>query len=385
VTTAGLLVRSAWRRPARVIGTLAGVAVAVAAFGFLRTAIRAYHAGVDAAAKERLVVRSRASLAQRLPIAHKEKIARVPGVTHVAAADWFGGVYIDKKNFFLSLAVDPDPFLKVFPEYLLSDEEKRAFLADRAGCIVGDKLARKYGWELGTRITLQGNMFPGDWTYTVRGIYRPRDPSTIATQLFFHWQLLDERVEPERHGEALAFFVGVDDPARAAEIAQAIDASFGESEIQTLSESERSFQLTFISMAGMVLDVLRAICALLLVVITLVMAGAIATSVRERTSELAVMRTLGFGRGRLAILIAAESALIAGCGGLVGVLFAEGLVRSFAAFMDKNMGSFFPIFVLEPATAYWMMGAALALGLTAALIPAWRAFRINVAQALRRA
>jgi putative ABC transport system permease protein len=385
LTHAGLLVRSAWRRPARAIGTMAGVAVAVAAFGFLRTAIRAYHAGVDASAKERLVVRSRASMAQRLPIAHGQKIARVPGVTRVAAADWFGGVYIDKKNFFLSLAVDAEPFLALFPEYLLSDQEKRDFLADRSGCIVGDKLARKYGWQPGTRVTLQGNMFPGDWTFTVRGVYRPRDASTIATQFFFHWAFLDERVGPEQHGEALAFFAGVDDSARAAEIAQAIDASFGESEIATLSESERSFQLTFISMAGMVLDVLRAICALLLVVITLVMAGAIATSVRERTSELAVMRTLGFGRGRLAALVAGEAALIAGLGGLIGLGFAELLVRSFSAFMDRSIGYFFPIFVLERDTALWVVAAALSLGLLAALVPAWRAFRLDVAQALRRA
>ncbi len=377
--------RSAWRRPARVLGTLAGVAVAVAAFGFLRTAILAYHAGVDASARERLVVRSRASMGQRLPIAPRDKIAQVPGVTRLSAADRFSGTYIDKKNFFLSLAVDPEPFLALFPEYLLSDTERRDFLADRSGCIVGDKLARKYGWTLGTRITLQGNMFPGDWTFTVRGIYRPRDASTMATQFFFHWQLLDERVGPEQHGEALAFFAGVDDPNRAAEIAQAIDARFGESDIATLTESERAFQLTFISMAGMVLDVLRAICALLLVVITLVMAGAIATSVRERTSELAVMRTLGFGRARLAALIAAEGALIAGAGGLLGLAFAELLVRSFSSAMDKSIGYFFPIFVLERTTIFMMLGAALALGLLASLVPAWRTFRINVAQALRRA
>src|SRR6478736_5581066 len=238
MTLVGLATRNALARRTRFLLTILGVAVTVATLGFLRTVIDAYYAGVDSAARERLVVRNAASLAVRLPIAYREKIAAVDGVTAVSPADWFGGIYIDEKNYFPQIAVDPEPFFTLFPEYLLSDEERQAWKADRAGAIVGYKLARRYGWQVGQVITLKGTLFPGEWPLTIRGIYKPRDPSTIATNLFLQWAYVDARSPPTQQGEALAYYVAVKDPAASAQVAAAIDERFRGGAAETLSESE---------------------------------------------------------------------------------------------------------------------------------------------------
>jgi putative ABC transport system permease protein len=384
VSLLALVWKNTWARRGRVLLTLFGVAVAVAAFGFLRTTVRAYHAGVDAAASDRLVVRNRASLAVRMPIAHGARIAAVPGVTRVAAADWFGGVYKDEKHFFASLAVDAEPFLALFPEYLLDDDERAAFLADPAGAVVGEKLAQLYGWQRGSRVTLRGTMFPGDFAFTVRGVYRPRDPATLPAMFLFHWRYLDEQAPEERKGETLAFFAGVADPARSAEVAHAIDERFRGAEVETLSESEKSFHLTFISMASMVLVLLRGVAAFMLLVVVLVLGGAIGTAVRERTGELAVMKALGFSRRTLVFLVAAEAGLLGLLGGLAGSGLALVATRLFARFMDRNLGAFFPIFALEPRTVAYMIGGALGLAVLAALVPVGRVLGLRVADALRR-
>jgi putative ABC transport system permease protein len=384
MTLASLAARRALASPARAALTVLGVAVATASFGFLETAVSAYYAGVSASARDRLVTRNAASLAVPLPIAWRERIARVPGVTHVAAADWFGGVYRDEKNYFINLAVDAEPFLALFPEYLLDDDQRRAFLADPAGCVVGDKLARKYGWRPGDRVTLRGTLFPGDWTFTIRGIYRPRDRSTIATQMFFHIRYVDENSAPELRGHALVYFVGVADAARSAETVEAIDATFRGDAVETLTESEKSFQLTFISMAGTVLGVLRAVSGVVLAILALILGSAIATSVRERTAEVAVMRALGFRGDVLALMVAVESAAMGLAGGGLGVAMAALLIRAFALFVDRNLGAFFPIFALDLSTVAAMLGAALGIAIAAALPPALRVARFPVAAALRR-
>jgi putative ABC transport system permease protein len=370
------------RAKMRVGLTILGVAVAVAAFGFLRTALDAYLAGVDAAAEDRLVVRNRASLALPLPWAMHDQIARLPGVRKVAAADWFGGVYIDERNYFAQLAVEGDAFFDLFPEFLLSADERTAFKEDRMGAIVGDKLARKYGWKAGDRVTLRGTLFPGDWTFTIRGVYRPRDASTIATQMLVHIETV--RSDEETRGKALVYFVGVSDAARSAEVARAIDARFAGGEVETLSESERSFQLTFVSMAGGVMRVLELISGFVLLVVGLVLASTIASSVRERTTELAVMKALGFRSGVVAALVAAESALTGALGGALGLGLSVLLVHIFRASIDRELGTFFPIFHLSPSTMAAMVAAGLLLGLLAALPPAWRALQLPVAAALRR-
>ncbi len=371
------------RQRMRAALTIVGVAVAVAAFGFLRTALDAYRAGVDAASADRLVVRNRASLALPLPLGMRDKIAALPGVRGVAAADWFGGVYLDERNYFAQLAVDAAPFLQLFPEYLLSEEEKAAWLADPMGAVVGEKLARKYGWRAGDRVALRGTLFPGDWRFTIRGVYRARDASTIATQMFVHERTVRDSDDDTR-GKTLVYFVGLSDAARSAEVAAAIDARFAGSDVETLSESERSFQLTFVSMAGGVMNVLELISGFVLLIVALVLASTIAASVRERTTALAVLKAIGFRSRVVAALVAAESALTGLCGGALGLLLSVGLVRLFRVTIDRELGTFFPIFRLAPSTMAQMVGAGLALGLLASLPPALRALKLSVAASLRR-
>jgi putative ABC transport system permease protein len=371
-----LTLRNAFAARTRALLTVAGVAIASAAFGFLRTTVQAYHAGVTAASQDRLVVRNAASITERMPIAYRARIASVEGVGRVATGDLFGGIYKDPKNFFISLAVDAEDFLAVYPEFLISAEERAAWIADRSGCIVGDKLTRLFGWKLGDRITLKGTFFPGEWSMTIRGIYHPRDPSTLATWLLLH----HARVDTQQAG---VFLVGAG-AASASRVAAAIDARLADGPVATRTESEKSFQMMFIDMAGQVLTILRTVAALMLLILALVLANAMATAVRERTSELAVMKALGFRARRLALMVAVEGALLGALGGALGLALCVMLVRSFAAFMDRNLGAFFPIFVLRTQTVVELIGGAIAIGLIASALPAWRAARIAVAQALRR-
>lgn len=383
MTWAGVVVRNALAARARVALTIVGVALAAATFGFLRTAIDAYYAGVDAAARDRLVVRHASSMGLRLPVAYGARIAAVDGVQRVAAVDFFGGIYKEPKYYFANLAVD-DGFLDVYPEYRVAPAERAAYAADPAGCVAGEKLARMFGWHVGDRIVLKGTYFAGDWPLTIRAIYHPRDAATMATQLFFHHRYLDDGVPAEQKDQAGAFVVTVTDSGCAAQIAAAIDARLAGGAAPTLSESERSFQLLFISMAGQLLTVLRAVSGFMLVLLGLALANAMATAVRERTGELAVMKALGFRGRRLAAMIAAEGALIGAAGGALGLGLCALWVRLFASFMDRNLGAFFPIFALRGATMLLLVGGALAIGAAAAGLPAWRASRIAVAHALRR-
>lgn len=383
MTLAGVVVRNALAARARVALTIIGVAIAAATFGFLRTAIDAYYAGVDAASGDRLVVRHASSMGLRLPAAYGARVANVPSVARVAAVDFFGGVYKEPKYYFANLAVE-DAFFDIYREYVVSPVERAAYLADPSGCVAGEKIARMFGWQVGDRITLKGTYFAGDWPLTIRAIYHPRDRATMATQLFFHHRYLDDNVPDEERHRAGAFVVAVADGASAPALARAIDDTLGSGDAPTLTESERSFQLLFIGMAGQVLTVLRVVAGFMLVLLGLALANAMATAVRERTGELAVMKALGFRGRRLAAMIAAEGALIGLAGGALGLALCSVWVRGFAWFMDHNLGAFFPIFALRATTASTLVLGSVVIGAVASGLPAWRAARIAVAQALRR-
>ncbi|HJZ86765.1 MAG TPA: FtsX-like permease family protein [Polyangia bacterium] len=379
-----LAFRNARRNKTRTLLTVLGVTIAVFAFGFLRTVINAYYLGAEAAAKDRLVVRNLVSLVVPLPISYHQKLERVPGVTKVATANWFGGVYLDPKNFFAQFAIESEPYLDMYPEYLISPEEKQAYLADRSGCLVGEKLAKKFGWKVGQTITLQGTIFSGNWKFTLRGIYKGRDHATDTTQFFFHWKYMDESLTKDRQGQAGLFLVAISDPDRSAEIAKAIDTTFKGSTAETLTESERAFQLSFISMVSAVISALQVVSVFVLVIVALILGNTIAMSVRERGAEVAILKALGFTGGRLAALITGESALIGALGGLCGVALAVPIIHGFGQFIEANLGSFFPVFDLDRPTTLAMLGLSVAVGLLAALLPAARVAQLAVVDAMRR-
>ncbi|OGP23612.1 MAG: ABC transporter ATP-binding protein [Deltaproteobacteria bacterium GWB2_55_19] len=378
-----LLIRNAFRHKLRTYLTILGMTVAILAFGLLRTVVDAWYAGVEASAADRLITRNSISLVFSLPISYKEKIKAVDGVEEVASGNWFAGVYISEKNFFANFAVEPRTFLDVYPEYILSPGEKTAVLKDRKAAVIGVKLAERFGWKVGDPVTLRGTIFPGDWDFTIRGIYRGRAPDTDESQFFFHWDYLNERVketEPLRADQAGFFFIKIADPDRAAEIAVEIDSIFRNSLAETLTETERAFQMGFVSMTEAIMTAIQLVSFVVIVIIMAVMANTMAMSVRERMGEYAVFKTLGFGPLFITALILGESFVITTAGGALGVL----LTYPAAGYFKSELGEFFPVFIVKTSTIYMDIGAAVIVAVVAAVIPSYRAATVSIIDALRK-
>jgi putative ABC transport system permease protein len=377
-----LILKNALRHKLRTTLTVVGIVVAITAFGLLRTIVDAWYAGANASSSARLVTRNAISLTFALPLTYVQRIRQVPGVSSVSWANWFGGVYITERNFFPQFAIDAPTYLDMYPELLLSPEEKKAFLVDRQGCIVGRKLADQYGWKVGDQIPLRGTIFSGTWTFTLRGIYDGAEKGTDQSTMYFHWSLLNETVKkrfPRRGDSAGVFIVRLNDPADAASVSAAVDATFKNSLAETLTETEKAFQLGFVAMTEAILLAIQAVSFVVIVIIMAVMANTMAMTARERGAEYATMKALGFGGGYVALLILGESMAIALGGGLLGVVLTFPLARAFA----EKMGSLFPIFFVSDETVVMQVAAALIVGVVAACVPAWTTARLSIVDGLR--
>jgi len=377
-----LIAKNALRHKLRTALTGFGIVVAITAFGLLRTVIDAWYAGANASSSARLVTRNAVSLVFSLPLTYAQKIRSVDGVAAVSWANWFGGIYISERNFFAQFAVDAPSYLEIYPEFVLAPEEKRAFLADRQGAIAGRKLADQYGWKVGDQIPLRGTIFPGTWTFNLRGIYVGATRTTAESQMLFHWDYLNETVKkrfPRRADQTGVFIAQLKDPDQAAAVSQAIDATFRNSLAETLTETENAFQLGFVSMSEAILLAIQAVSFVVIVIIMAVMANTMAMTARERGAEYATLKALGFGGGFVSILIFGESLLIALTGGLAGAALTFPVATSFR----EALGQFFPIFYVSNETVALQIGAALVVGTVAALFPAWRASRQSVVEGLR--
>ena len=377
-----LIVRNAFRHKLRTALTMTGIVVAITAFGLLRTIVDAWYAGANASSSARLVTRSSVSLVFALPLTYAEKIRQVPGVRSVSWANWFGGVYISERNFFPQFAIDAPTYLDMYPEYLLPADERKAFLVDRKGAIVGRKLAEQYGWKVGDQIPLRGTIYSGTWTFNLRGIYEGADKGTDQSTMFFHWALLNEtirKIYPRRGDQTGVFIVELRDPAEAAEVSAAIDAMFKNSLAETLTETEKAFQLSFVAMTEAILLAIQAVSFVVIVIIMAVMANTMAMTARERGAEYATLKALGFGNGFVAMLIFAESLGISIVGGLVAVALTVPLANGFA----ERMGSLFPIFFVSENTMAMQVGAAIVVGIVAAAFPAWHTARVRIVDGLR--
>jgi putative ABC transport system permease protein len=379
-----LAFRNAFRHKLRSLLTILGVMVAILAFGLLRTVIDAWHAGVEASAANRLVTRNAISLTFSLPLAYRDKLRAVPGVTTVCPGNWFGGIYVDEKNFFANFAYEPNTLLELYPEYVIDDQDqKTAFLRDRKGCLVGAKLAKRFNWKVGDNITLRGTIFPGDWTMTVRAIYRGARSNTDETQLFFHWAYLDETMRatsPKRAGQVGFYLVGIKDASRAAELSRTIDAQFSNSLAETLTETEKAFQMSFVSMSAAIILAIRLVSFVVVLIILAVAANTMAMSARERTGEYAVLKTLGFNARTVALLIAGESLVISLTGAGLGLLLILPCAEAFGKFMTD----FFPVFEVSRETIVMGLASGLVVGLVAGVYPAAYAARVSIAAALRK-
>lgn len=378
-----LLLKNAFRHKLRTFLTVLGITIAILAFGMLRTVVGAWYAGVEASSATRLVTRNSVSLVFFLPISYKEKIRQVPGVKEVGYSNWFGGVYKEEKNFFPNFATDAKTALDLFPEFIVPEDQKNAFMHDRKGAVVGRKTADRFGWKIGDLVTLKGTIFPGNWEFVIRGVYRGAQKSTDETQFFFHWGYLNESLKktaPYRADRVGWFLVGVTSPDVAADVAVAIDKLFKNSLAETLTETEKAFQLSFISMTEAIVVVIQLVSIIVIIIIMAVMANTMAMTVRERTGEYAIMKTLGFGGLHIAGLILGESLVIAGTGTLLGTALTFPAAKAFGDYLSQ----WFPIFNVARSTVYMEMAAGLIVAVVAAVFPVWRSIQLRIADGLRR-
>jgi putative ABC transport system permease protein len=377
-----LILRNALRHKLRTLLTVVGIVVAIVAFGLLRTVVDAWYAGANASSSARLVTRNAVSLVFSMPLTYAQKLRQVDGVASVSWANWFGGIYINERNFFPQFAIEPASYLDMYPELVLPPEQRRAFLNDRAGAIAGRKLAQEYGWKVGDTIPLRGTIFPGTWTFTLRGIYEGAEKSTDESTMFFHWSYLNETIKrqfPRRGDQTGVFIVQLKDPGRAAEVSAAIDAMFANSLAETLTETEKAFQLGFIAMTEAILLAIEAVSFVVIVIIMAVMANTMAMAARERYAEYATLKALGFANGFVAFLIFAESLGIALIGGLLGMALTIPVANAFAG----AVGTLFPVFFVSEQTMLMQLAAAVVIGVVAAALPAWRAANVRIVDGLR--
>jgi putative ABC transport system permease protein len=378
-----LILRNSGRHKLRSFLTIVGIAVAVLAFCILRTVVTAWYSGIDSAAADRLVTRQSVSFIFTLPYSYRDKIASLDGVDKVTYFNWFQGVYKDKNNFFARLAVDEETLFDVYPEFLLSPEQKDAFLKDQRGCIIGKDIAKQYNLKIGDMMTIDGDIFPGQWDFIVQGIYQPRDKSTDATQMFFHWKYMNERMikeSPGRANEIGWFVVKIKDPSQSAQISKKIDDLFANSTAETKTETERAFQQSFISASGAIITAMNFLAFVIIGVILLVLGNTMIMTARERTREYAVFRTLGFSNFHVMGLIFGESMIISFLGGILGLLLSMPAIKGIEEGIPKG---FFPIFNLETSTIVLALSSALLIGILASIFPIQRALKTKIVDGLR--
>jgi putative ABC transport system permease protein len=378
-----ILIRNAFRHKLRTFLTILGITVAILAFGLLRTFINAWYGGVEASSASRLVTRNSISLIFTLPLSYKDKIRQVDGVKTVSWGNWFGGIYIDEKNFFANFAVEARGYLALYPEFILSPEEEIAFLRDRKGFVAGRKLAKRFGWKIGDMVTLRGTIFPGNWDFVLRGIYRGRDETIDETQFFFHWDYLNESLKkttPVRADQVGWYMVGISRPDRATEVALAIDRLFKNSIAETLTETEKAFQLSFIAMSEAILIAIELVSFVVIIIIIAVVANTMSMTYRERIGEYAIFKTLGFRGWRIAGMILGESMVITMIGCFIGII----LIFPVAKFAGKILSNYFPVFNVPEEAIYMDFIASIIVGIVAAIVPTWRALRIRISDGLRR-
>jgi putative ABC transport system permease protein len=380
-----IVLKNVFRHRLRSVLTMLGIATAVMAFGLIRTIVGAWNAGVAASAANRMITHHSVSFIFPLPVPYRQEILRVPGIAAVSWANWFGGVYGDPndfKNFWPRMAVDPETFFDLYPEFRVPPDQLATFRKERNACIIGRKLALQHGFKVGDVITMEGDIFPGSWQFVVRGIYTGRDATVDETQMFFQWNYLYEQVrqrEPGRPVDVGWYILRVQSPDVMPRVAAAVDEQFLNSRAPTKTESEKAFQQSFVQMSSAIITSLQVISIVIVGIILLVLANTIVMAVRERTREYAVLKTLGFSRRHLVTLIFGESLVIAVSGGLLGLALTFPMVQGFA----KALPTFFPVIGVAPLTIALALGAALIAGVAAALFPANRVVRTPIVSGLR--
>ena len=370
--------KSAFRNKRRSLLTVASIAFSLLLLCIMLSVWRSFY--IDKGAPDsalRIMTRHKVSLANFLPIYYRDKIRAVPGVVHVVPMTWFGGKYKDDKpeNYFAQFATDPDEYFDVAADKIMPADQLAAWKKDRAGCVVDADLARKHNWKIGDHIHLQGSIFPADLDLNLRGIYTIDPPQS---NLYFHAKYLEESVDWFKDTAGF-YFTRVDTPEHMPKVAHAIDDMFHATPVPTKSESEQAFKLDFIALLGNVKAFILSICGAVVFTTLLVCANTMAMSIRERTREVAVLRTLGFTRGSILRLLLSESIALALIGGVVGIVLGTVIVGALAR---PGMGM--PVSLhMSPSTALLVMLVAAFVGLVSGVIPSYRASHLGIVDALR--
>ena len=376
-----LLWSSLWRKKIRTIFTLLAVFVAFVLFGLLMTIRTAFSFGVDIAGLDRLVLIHKVSLIMPLPVSYLERLKATEGVAMVSHQTWFGGVYQDPANFFAQMVVEPEPFMAIYPEFKIPPDQVEAWLGDRQGAIVGVDLARRFGWKIGDRIPIIGTIWQPKqgqvWDFNIVGMY-DGDQGVDKTQMFFRYDYLNEN---RAQGDGLVgwYVVKIADPSQAQQMGAKFDSMFANSSAETKTTTEKGFVDGFAKQVGDIGSIMIAILVAVLFTMLLVAANTMAQSVRERTSEMGVLKTLGFSNSAIMTLVLSESVLIALLGGGLGLAVSWLIVQQ----GDPTNGML-PIFILP--TRDVLVGAVMvvALGVVAGMLPAVNAMQLKITDALRR-
>jgi putative ABC transport system permease protein len=379
-----LIWRNLLRRKVRTIFTTASIFIAFLLFGVLMAIKAAFSMWIDVAGADRLMTIHRVSFIQPLPKSYLERIRGVEGVTGITHANWFGGIYQDPDNFIANFAVDPESYLAMYPEYEMPEEQKTAWFANRTGAVVGIDTARRFGWKVGDRVPLQGTIYrkPDDspWEFTIDGIYDSQVQGTDKTLFFFHYDYLNETIAQGFGRDQVGWYiVKVENPAEADAVARRMDALFANSPAETKTATEKAFAADFAKQVGDIGAIMTAIAAVVILFILFVAGNAMAQSIRERTNELAILKTLGFNDRKVLGMVLLESSVIALLGGGLGLLVAWLIIAQ-----GDPTGGFLPIFYFPPKDLVLGCVMVVALGVMTGIIPALQAGRLKIVDALRR-
>ena len=380
-----LIVANALRNRRRSILTVLSVAASICLLAVLGAVYQAFYFK-DATPEQalRLVTRNRVSLGLPMPAYYRETIAKIPGVREVMYQQWFGGVYKDSRNpdnWFARFGIEPERLFTIRGDIVLPEDQKRAFVMDRAGCIIGRPIAERHGFKVGDRIQIKGDIFPVDLDLKIHGIFdaEPNNGEMLYFNILTLWE--SPKLAQVRKNIISQFAIRADSRESVDRIAAAVDAAFQGAPFQTRTESEHQFQLSFLAFLGNVKVFLFAVCGAVTFTILLVTANTMAMSVRERVREVGVLKTLGFRPGAILGMIIGEAGLISVAGGAVGCLLAGGLCNLVRSSPARGFG--LNDLSISPPVAAAAIAVALLIGTGSSLLPAWSASRTGIIEALR--
>src|SRR5256712_7501053 len=370
-----LIFANLFRKKVRLILTIGSFAVALFLFAFLAVVRDAFGRGADVAGADRLVIINRTSIINPIPLSYRDKILRIPGVKYVTHNNWFGGVYKDEKNFFPQFVIDPQNQRQVVPELMVPDDQWNAFLKDRQGAIAGARTAQRFGWKIGDRIPIKSSLYGGGaWEFTLVGIYHGKRPQDDETQFWFQWDYFEEKVPERVKGQIGWYVLRLDSPDDAVRVAKTIDAEFANSPFETKTQTESAFAASWVKQFGNIQFLILSIGVVVFFTLLLVTGNTMAISVRERTSELAVFKAIGFSDRAVLFFVLAESVFIALAGGFLGLILAYVFIRIIGVFLAGRL----PPLILSKTLLTLGLAFALFVGALSGLLPGIGAMRMRV-------